>query len=297
MKIGFAVPDTGAWTSPAGQIQIARRAEELGYHSVWTLQRLLNPAGSADRTYTAVPDPLITLAYLAAHTERIRLGVAVVNMPFYSPALLAKQAATLDQVSAGRLDLGLGIGWMPEEYAAVGVPMARRGARANEFLTVLRGLFSGEVTSFDGEFHAFPPVRADLRPVQTPHPPLLIGGLSAAALRRAGRFGDGWVSSSRADLTTIGASIQAVRDAAAEAGRDPAALRFVCRGVVKVRDTRQGPLTGGYGQIRQDFADLAGQGLTELFVDLNFDPQVGGPDADPAVSMARAEEALVEFRP
>src|SRR5437667_11965656 len=130
MRIGFAVPDSGAWATPANQVQIARRAEELGYHSLWTLQRLLNPAGSADRTYTAVPDPLITLAYLAAHTSRIRLGVAVVNMPFYSPALLAKQAATLDQVSGGRLDLGLGLGWMPEEYAAAGVRMARRGARA-----------------------------------------------------------------------------------------------------------------------------------------------------------------------
>jgi probable F420-dependent oxidoreductase len=302
MKIGFAVPDSGAWATPANQIRIARRAEELGYHSVWTLQRLLNPAGSTDRTYSAVPDPLITLAYLAGHTSRIRLGVAVVNMPFYSPALLAKQAATLDQVSGGRLDLGLGLGWMPEEYAAAGVPMARRGARANEFLTVLRGLFSGEITSYDGEFHTFPPVRMDLRPVQTPHPPLLIGGLSPAALRRAGRLGDGWVSSSRADLATMGQSIKAVRDAAAEAGRDPAALRFVCRGVVKVRGTatggrRDGPLTGTYDQIRDDFAQLAGQGLTEVFADLNFDPEIGAPHADPAVSMRRAEEALAALTP
>ena len=302
MEIGFAVPDSGAWTTPANQVRIAARAEELGYRSLWTLQRLLNPAGSTDRTYSAVPDPLITLAYLAAHTSRIRLGVAVVNMPFYSPALLAKQVVTLDQVSGGRLDLGLGLGWMPEEYAAAGVPMARRGARADEFLTVLRGLFTGEITSYDGEFYAFPPVRMDLAPVQAPHPPLLIGGLSPAALRRAGRFGDGWVSSSRADLTTVGESIKVVREAAAEAGRDPSALRFVCRGVVKVPgtargDRRDGPLTGTYDQIREDLAGLAAQGMTEVFADLNFDPQVGAPDADPDESIRRAEEALEALRP
>src|SRR5256885_14951635 len=113
MKLGFAVPDAGAWATPANQLRIARRAEELGYESIWTLQRLLNPAGSADTTYRAVPDPLITLAYLAGQTSRIRLGVAVVNMPFYPPALLAKLAASPHQGSGGRLHLGLGLGWLP----------------------------------------------------------------------------------------------------------------------------------------------------------------------------------------
>jgi len=297
MKLGFAVPDAGAWATPANQIRIARQAEELGYESIWTLQRLLNPAGSPDQTYRAVPDPLITLAYLAGHTSRIRLGVAVVNMPFYSPALLAKLAASLDQVSGGRLDLGLGLGWMAEEYAATGVPMRRRGARADEFLIVLRRLFTEDISAYDGEFYAFPPVRMEPKPVQTPGPPLLIGGLSEGALRRAGRFGDGWVSSSRADLSAMGASIAAVREAAEEAGRDPGALRFVCRGVTKVREHRDGLLSGSYDQIRQDFADLEGQGVTELFVDLNFDPEVGGPDVDPDASLRRAEEALAEFSP
>ncbi|WP_245682092.1 TIGR03619 family F420-dependent LLM class oxidoreductase, partial [Actinomadura kijaniata] len=176
VQIGFAVPVSGAWATPANQVTIAQRAEALGYRSVWTLQRLLNPAGSPDLPYRNVADPLITLAYLAARTERVRLGVAIVNMPFVAPPVLAKQAATLDLVSGGRLDLGLGLGWMPEEFAAVGVPMDRRGARGEEYLTALRALWTGEVAEHHGEFYDFPPVRMEPGPVQRPEPPILLGG-------------------------------------------------------------------------------------------------------------------------
>ncbi|MGK5553619.1 TIGR03619 family F420-dependent LLM class oxidoreductase [Actinomadura kijaniata] len=300
MQIGFAVPVSGAWATPANQVTIAQRAEELGYRSVWTLQRLLNPAGSPDLPYRNVGDPLITLAYLAARTERVRLGVAIVNMPFVAPPVLAKQAATLDLVSGGRLDLGLGLGWMPEEFAAVGVPMQRRGARGEEYLTALRALWTGEVAEHHGEFYDFPAVRMEPKPVQRPGPPILLGGAADAALRRAGRLAAGWVSSSRADLAELGRSVAVVREAAAGAGRDPDALRIVCRGPVRVRAAgRPGraPLTGSLEEIRGDFARLAGQGVTELFLDLNFDPEVTGPDADPARSMERALAALEAFAP
>ncbi|WP_026411132.1 TIGR03619 family F420-dependent LLM class oxidoreductase [Actinomadura oligospora] len=302
MRIGFAVPVSGAWATPANQVEVARRAEDLGYHSLWTLQRLLNPADSPDRTYRNVSDPLVTLAYLAGLTERIRLGVAIVNLPFVAPPLLAKQAATLDHVSGGRLDLGLGTGWMPAEFAAAGTPMARRGARAEEFLAVLRTLWTDEVSEFHGEFYDFPPVVMEPKPVQKPGPPVLLGGGAEAALRRAGRLAAGWVSSSRADLGDLGRSIGIVREAAEKAGRDPGELRFVCRGAVRIRpDAASGPdrppLTGTLDQVRDDFGRLAGQGVTELFVDLNFDASLTGPDADPAASMDRAREALEAFAP
>ncbi|TDD76757.1 TIGR03619 family F420-dependent LLM class oxidoreductase, partial [Actinomadura rubrisoli] len=297
MLIGFAVPVSGAWSTPANQVEIAQRAEELGYHSLWTLQRVLNPAGSGDRTYREVPDPLVTLAYLAGHTSRVRLGVAVLNLPFYPPPMLAKQAGTLDHVTGGRLDLGLGLGWMPEEFAAIGAPMRRRGARAEEFIAALRALWGGgpgDASEFHGEFYDIPPVTMDPRPVQPSGPPILLGGTSEPALRRAGRLAAGWVSSSRADLTAIGRSIQIVRDAAEGAGRDADALRFVCRGAVRIRDGGGGedrkPLTGTAEQVRSDFAALAAQGVTELFVDLNFDPELTAPGADPAESMRRAHK-------
>ncbi|MEV5572142.1 TIGR03619 family F420-dependent LLM class oxidoreductase [Spirillospora sp. NPDC052269] len=302
MRIGFAVPISGAWATPVNQAEVAKRAEDLGYHSLWTLQRLLNPADSSDLTYRDVPDPLVTLAYLAGLTERIRLGVAIVNLPFVAPPLLAKQATTLDHVSGGRLDLGLGTGWMPAEFAAAGTPMARRGARAEEFLAVLRTLWTDEVSEFHGEFYDFPPVVMEPKPVQKPGPPVLLGGAAEAALRRAGRLAAGWVSSSRADLGDLGRSIGIVREAAEKAGRDPGALRFVCRGAARIHPgaasaADRPQLTGTIDQVRDDFGRLAEQGVTELFVDLNFDAALTGPDADPAASMDRAREALEAFAP
>ncbi|GLZ03413.1 LLM class F420-dependent oxidoreductase [Actinomadura sp. NBRC 104412] len=304
MLIGFAVPVSGGWATPARQARIAQEAERLGYHSVWTLQRLLNPAGSQDRTYRAVPDPLVTLAYLAGLTERVRLGVAIVNLPFYSPALLAKQAATLDHVSGGRLDLGIGLGWMPEEFAAAGVPMERRGARGEEFLAAMRSLWAsgsgGGPSEFHGTFYDHPPVVMEPGPAQSPEPPILLGGAAEPALRRAGRLAAGWVSASRADPRTLGRSIRIVKEAAEKAGRDPSTLRFVCRAAVRVRAAGRAdrrPLHGSFEEVRADFADIAAQGMTELFVDLNFDPEITGPEADPRESMLRAEEALRAFAP
>src|SRR5690606_17125544 len=155
------------------------------------------------------------------------------------------------------------------------------------------------VVEFQGEFYQVPRMRMDPKPVQRPHPPILLGGGAEPALRRAGRLCDGWVSSSRMDPRRLGAAVALVRAAAGQAGRDPASLRFVCRAAVRVRPAgaRQGPLTGTPDQIRADFDDIAAQGITELFVDLNFDPEIGSPDADPAASRRRADEALAAFAP
>ncbi|WP_203984152.1 TIGR03619 family F420-dependent LLM class oxidoreductase [Sphaerisporangium rufum] len=299
MKIGFGAPISGSWATPRNALRIARGAEELGYATLWTFQRLLYPVGhDMGPVYRSVRDPIVTLSYLAGVTERIGLGLAVVNLPFMSPVLLAKQLATLQDVSAGRLSAGLGLGWVPEEFAASGVPMAARGRRAVEYLQVLRLLWGEEIISHQGEFYQVPPVHQDPKPV-TP-PPLLLGGTAEVALRRAGEIADGWISSSRADLTAIRDQIYIVKEAAAAAGRDPEALSFVCRGVTRLRppgspDRR--PLTGSPDEIRADVAALAAAGVTEVFHDLNFDPEIGSPDADPAESMRRAEEALTALAP
>ncbi|MGW5265566.1 TIGR03619 family F420-dependent LLM class oxidoreductase [Microbispora sp. NPDC004025] len=296
MRIGFSVPVSGSWATPENMKRIARRADELGYHGVWAFQRLLYPVGNPmGPVYRSVHDPVVALAYVAAVTERVRLGVAVLNLPFVSPVLLAKQLASLQEVSGGRLDVGLGLGWLPEEFTASGVPMERRGRRGEEYVGLLRRLWTEDVVEHKGEFYEVPPSHQDPRPA-TP-PSVMLGGTARVALERAGRIADGWISSSRADLGTIDQQIAIVKEAARQAGRDPDALRFVVRGVTRVRARDEGPLTGSYDKIRRDVEDLAAKGVTEVFHDLNFDPEIGNPEADPRDSMRRAEEALEALAP
>jgi probable F420-dependent oxidoreductase len=303
MQLGFGLPVSGSWATAANMTHIARQAEAAGYRSLWTFQRLLHPAsGEWGPMYHAVHDPVIVLAHVAAVTERARLGVAILNAPFYSPILLAKQLTTLDEVSGGRLDAGLGLGWAPEEFAAVGVPIQRRGARTEEFIRCLKAIWTDDIVSFDGEFYSMPPSRVDPKPVQRPHPPLLLGGSADRALNRVGRLADGWISSSRQDLTTIGTSIAAITSAAQQVERDPDALRFVVRGVLRLSDTSSDegtrrPLHGTAQQIRDDLSRLRDQGVTEVFLDLNFDPEIGSPEADARASIRRAEQVLETFAP
>ncbi|MGH3155180.1 MAG: LLM class flavin-dependent oxidoreductase, partial [Streptosporangiaceae bacterium] len=176
MKIGFGAPVSGTWATPENLAEFAAGAEQAGYDSLWTFQRLLVPVGSnMDPVYQSVLDPVVAHGYLAACTSRMRLGIAVLNLPFVSPAVLAKQAVTLDILSAGRFDLGLGVGWMPEEFEAAGASMARRGARADEYVAALHALWDEDVTEFGGEFYSVPAGRAEPKPVQPGGPPILLG--------------------------------------------------------------------------------------------------------------------------
>lgn len=237
------------------------------------------------------------LAHLAGQTTSVRLGVAIVNMPYYSPLVLAKLLTTIDHLSDGRLDAGLGIGWSPQEFAAVGISTAQRGARAEDFILCLKSIWTDKVVEYEGDFYRLARSTVDPKPVQQPHPPLLLGGTAEAALRRAGRIADGWISSSRADLGRIDDSVAIIQAAAVRAGRDPDELRFICRGVVKVRTGERAPLVGSFEEIRADLRDLATKGITETFIDLNFDPEIGSPDTDPVVSMRRAHEVLEALAP
>ena len=302
MRIGLGLPVSGTWATPGTLRHVASRADELGFDSLWAFQRLLHPVdqdwGSA---YHSVQDPLTSLAFAAAVTSRIRLGVAVLMAPYYAPIVLAKALTTVDVLSGGRLDVGIGLGWSAQEFAAVGVPMERRGARAEEFVACLKAIWTQPEVEFHGEFYDVPLSRVEPKPVQSPYPPLLMGGGAEAALKRIGRIADGWISSSRTDLTTIGESIDVVRVAATEAGRDPDVLRFVVRGVVRLTAQPTSgeariPLQGDAGQIRADIDALAAQGVTEVFLDLNWDDSTVGA-ADPDAALANADAVLTQLAP
>ena len=300
-QLGVGLPVSGAWATPENMLHVATRAEELGYTSLWSFQRLLHPVDEDwGAVYHGVVDPVTALAFVAGSTSRIRLGLAVVNLPFYSPIVLSKALTTVDIVSKGRLDVGLGLGWARPEFDAVGVPMAGRGARAEEFVACLKTIWTEQDVEFHGQFYDVPLSRVEPKPVQQPHPPLLMGGTADVALRRIGRIADGWISSSRTDLATIGQSIDVVRSEAAEWGRDPSALRFVTRGVVRLGETATGdrvPLQGTPDQIRDDLQVLAASGVTEVFLDLNWDPDTVSGDIDADAALEHADRVLTALAP
>jgi probable F420-dependent oxidoreductase len=300
MKLGFSLPTSGDWATPENQVTIARQAEALGYDSVWVFQRLLYalepkneyppvPGAVWPKAFERVLDPIVTLAYVAAATKRIRLGTSVLIMPFYAPAVLAKQLATLDVLSGGRLDVGLGIGWSEDEYDAVGVPFKARGRRANEFLRCLDMIWTQDVVEFQGEFYRMPRCRVEPKPVQKPRPPITIGGYGSTVVRRAVELGDGF-NGGNMPMSAVAPLVQEVRDAASALGKDPNALHIVCRGSYRVHDSHQGkdrrPLWGTMDEIREDISRYADAGLTELFLEGNFVP--GGGRIDQALDvMAR----------
>jgi probable F420-dependent oxidoreductase len=183
--IGVLVPNFGSGARPAGVLQVAEAAERLGYDSVWTTEHFLVGPEAVD-PYATVLDSLTTLAWLAGRTERVGLGTSVLILPLHHPIRLAKEIATLQELSRGRVKLGVGVGWHQDEFRYFGVPFAERGRQADEAIRLLRALWAGE-SSFAGEFWSFE--NATARPLPDPVPELWIGGRS---LRRARELGDVW---------------------------------------------------------------------------------------------------------
>jgi probable F420-dependent oxidoreductase len=256
---------------------------------VWTFQRLLYPVAPRDRYYGAAGDawpeafrsaldPLMTLAWAAAHTTRVRLGVSVLITPFYQPVVLAKALATLDVLSGGRLDVGVGIGWSRDEYEAAGALSTRRGARADEFLRVLSAVWGEDPVEFAGEFFRVPRALIQPKPVQRPRPRLLVGGYTDAVLRRAATLGDGYTGGN-IPLGDLAKLVARVRAAARDAGRDPATFPIVCRGAYRLTPSPLGSgrrtLHGCAEEIRDDVRRYGEAGVGELFLDPNFQPSGG----------------------
>jgi probable F420-dependent oxidoreductase len=206
MKIGVFLPLVSRYTTPALIVQAAQAAEAAGFHSVWAPEHVLLFDEYASRyPYSAdgrlragagdtggVLEPLNLLAFVAAATSRIRLGTGICLVPQRNPVYTAKEVATVDYLSGGRVDFGVGIGWLSEEFAALGVPFERRAQRTRAYLDVMKRLWCDPVSSYDGEFYKLPASRQYPKPVQQPHPPIHFGGESDAALRRVADIGQGW---------------------------------------------------------------------------------------------------------
>src|SRR4051812_6336185 len=228
--------NTMSWGNPAGAVEAARAAEENGFESIWTVEHVVYPDDyqsaypySADGKMPAVPstpmpDPLIWLAYVASVTSRIRLATGILILPERNPVVLAKELATLDHLSGGRVELGIGVGWLREEFDALGVPWERRGARTDEYVEAMRALWASDGASYDGEFASFTRVSSN------PKPPngsvrIVVGGHSRAAAERAGRLGDG-LFPGKGSPKELGQLLDIARQTAAASGRDPAAIEL-----------------------------------------------------------------------
>jgi probable F420-dependent oxidoreductase len=193
--IGLFAINSHACASPAAAARIAALAERLGYDSLWAGEHVVVPSPRVDPSPMEpdepILDPLVALAHVAAHTERIRLGTGVIILPQRNPVVLAKQVASLDLLCGGRLIFGLGVAYLEPEMRAIGVPMEGRGARADEYLAAMRALWEEESPAYEGRHVRFEGVDAHPRPVQRPLP-VVVGGHTRAAHRRAARYADGW---------------------------------------------------------------------------------------------------------
>jgi probable F420-dependent oxidoreductase len=230
MRIGLFLPTVSPMATPEYLTACARAAEEAGFDSIWAgehvvfLDEYASSYPYADDGRLALPpesgmlDLFTTLTYLAAVTEHIRLGTAVCLVPQRNPVYTAKEVSTLDWLSGGRVDFGIGIGWLREEFDVLHEPFDERVPRTREYLAVMRSLWCDEVSSHDGEYYALPPCRMQPKPVQQPHPPIYFGGESDAALRRVAELGDGWHGFNHLP-ESAGASVQRLEQALEAVGR------------------------------------------------------------------------------
>jgi probable F420-dependent oxidoreductase len=192
MKVGVNLINFGPGASPDSLVRWAQLAETLGYHLLMTSDHVAITPDVQGRYPAPFYEPLSTLGWLAGVTRRMAIGTTVIILPYRSPLEIARVCANVDQLSGGRLILGVGVGWAQQEFAALGVPFNRRGAMSDEYLEAIKRLWTTDVASYEGRFVSFKEVHTAPRPVQAPHPPIWVGGPSDAAMRRAVRYGNGW---------------------------------------------------------------------------------------------------------
>ncbi|MFF0310490.1 TIGR03619 family F420-dependent LLM class oxidoreductase [Streptosporangium sp. NPDC004379] len=277
MAVGFglAVPQYGRFARPEAVVAVAREAEARGFDGLWAGDRLLTPLSPRDRypggdgtippEHRTFLDPLAVLTTAAAVTSRIRLGTSTLNANWYPPVLLARSLTTLDVLSGGRLDAGLGLGWSRDEYAAAGVPWKGRAAWLDATIDTLEAVWRDDPVAVTAPGWSIPPSHIDPKPVQRPRPPLLLAGFSPAALERVGRRADGWLAAAM-PVPLLTGMRDAIRRAAERAGRDPDGIRVVVRANPVVTGTAGATVEEVGGRLRA----IAETGVQEIFVDLQL---------------------------
>jgi len=281
MRLGFCLPQSGPLAGPDALVAVAERAEQIGFDSLWVSERLLwpleprtpYPASADGRLPDGARiqiDPLETLAFVAARTQRVRLGTSVVNLPFHNPLVLARRFASIDVLSHGRVCVGLGNGWSADEFEAAGVPAEGRGPRIDEALAVMKAVWTTEPVEFAGDWFRIARSSVLPKPVQKPHPPVYLAAFTPPALRRVALEADGW-NPAGLPLADMAAMFRSIRDMAEQAGRDPGQLELVVRAnswlAQRPMASPRPPFVGDAEQIAADIAEARELGADEVFFD------------------------------
>ena len=287
MRIGFALPQMGAVAGPDAITRVARRAEELGFNSLWVLDRLLYPLnprapypvgdGTLPLQYKRVLDPVETLTFAAARTERIAVGTSVLNIPWYNPVLLARRLATVDVLSGGRLRLGFGIGWSPDEYEAAGASWSARGKCADDCVNALKAIWATDPVEFEGTNYRVAKSFIGLKPVQKPYPPIYMAAYTPGAMKRVAREANGWFPVG-IPLSAVGPMFEQLKGMAQQVGRNAQSLELVVRGnfefMASAHSKERADFTGSPDQIATDIEATKKLGASELVCDVQFSPGI-----------------------
>jgi probable F420-dependent oxidoreductase len=306
MRFGIHLTNHGPATNTDSIATLARSADELGYDSIWVSDHVVVPdrfdsvypfRGNpfTPESWGRVHEPLITLAFVAALTSRVRLGLSVLIAPQRNPVLTAKQLATIDSLSVGRLDVGVGAGWLAEEFAALDSPFERRGSLLDEYIEIFKTLWTEDVASFSGRHYSFDALHCEPKPANPGGPPVTVGGHSRAALRRAAAL-DGW-QAVRLAASEVAQPVQALRELASERSKSSSSLQVLVRCDVdiagEVDDSEVWRLAGPPDHVSELIAAYSEAGVTDLVFTVAPERPVGAR----VETIARlAEEVLPSLR-
>jgi probable F420-dependent oxidoreductase len=282
MKVGLFLPHVGEHITTENILYIATEAEKEGIDSVWVLDRLLwpinpqtpyvaSPDGSLPIVYQNVLDPLTTLTYVAAVTERISLGTSIIDMFFQNPVVLSKRVTALDILSDGRAITGLGIGWSKDEFEVSGIPYKNKGTRADEYLQVLKKIWTDDVVEFKGQFYNIPSSKIGPKPVQEPHPPILLGGFTPRTFPRIVNYANGWIGvAGFGPLEQLEQAINGLKESARKADKEPSKVSIYMVSYPNILESAPSsnqdrmPMTGTIEEIGSDIEHIKAMGTDHI---------------------------------
>jgi probable F420-dependent oxidoreductase len=266
-------------------------SEESGFDSVWVLERLLwpvnpqspypaTPDGSLPSAYQSVLDPLDTLSFVAANTDKISLGTSVIDALFHNPVVLGKRFATLDILSEGRAICGLGIGWSKDEYQASNIPFKNRGKREDEFIQILKRIWTEDVVEFKGEYYTIPPSKIGPKPVQKPHIPIFIGGFTPNTFSRIVNYDtNGWLGVLFGPFDQLQSTINAMKELAIKSKKDSNSFRVILLTYPNIQESgnsaggQRFPMTGTIEEIGADIKVIKDMGIEHIVLGFFFSPK------------------------